>query len=66
MWYRHPQECAERRRLIRKLTDAINAVQALSNRMDTENYTELIQARAAMREATDTLEAHIKEHKCEP
>ena len=60
-----PQECAERLRLARNVGEALDAVYALRNRMDTENFAELIQARAALSEATRGLESHVKEHKCQ-
>jgi hypothetical protein len=60
-----PQECAERLRLSRNVGEALDAVYALRNRMDTENFAELIQARAALSKATRGLESHVIEHKCE-
>ena len=59
-----PQECTELIRLGRNVTEAVNAIDALTNRMDTENYLELIQARAAIRGAKMALEAHVEKHKC--
>lgn len=59
-----PPECAERRRLAQKVAEAADVLYALRERMDVD-YTELIQARSAKREATEALEAHVKEHRCE-
>ena len=56
-------ECVERRRLSSKVAEAVDALYALRDQMDTD-YTELIQARAAMRQATEAFEAHVKEHGC--
>ena len=59
-----PQECPERKRLTQKVAEAADALYALRDRMDVD-YTELIQARSAKRQATEALEAHVKEHGCE-